>query len=392
MKRVLSVLFVLSVLACGKRGDPKPPVPVIPQATTDLLVTQRADKVLLSWSYPSLTTAGRSLTDVHRISVYRYVEELPPPPAGRDPKTLQPGDIDVTEPQAIALFAKVPELPQAQFVKLSTKVDSIEKANLGAATAGARLLYTDSPPLRAVDGRPVRLTYAVVTEGAEARSMPSNLAILVPLPVAVPPTGVTAEAKAEGVTVSWSEPKQSIGNQGAPVISGYNIFRSAPGEELGELATPINTAPIKGTMYTDTPAYGEHAYRVSAVATTGPPLLQSDPSEAARVTYRDLVPPPTPAKITALVEPNAVRLIWDAVNASDLAGYRLYRGEAVGFGATLQDLGSYDMLNRTVTETTFVDTKMNLGISYRYGVTSIDKNGNQSKQVWTEWVVVPKTP
>ncbi|HJQ40626.1 MAG TPA: hypothetical protein VKB93_26070 [Thermoanaerobaculia bacterium] len=385
-QRVLLVLVVLSVFACGKRGDPKPPVPVIPQATTDLLLTQRAGKVLLSWSYPSLTTAGKSLTDIRRITIYRYVEELPVPPAGKL------ADVDTTEPQPIALFSKVPTLPQAQFVKLSTKVDSIEKANLGSVTAGSRLLYTDSPPLRATDGRPVRLTYAVVTEGSTARSAPSNLAIVVPLPVGVPPAGVTAQAKAEGVTVSWSEPKQSVDAKGAPVISGYNIFRTAPGEELDDLATPINTAPVKGTMYTDTPAYGEHAYRVSAVAWTGPPLLQSDPSEAARVTYKDLVPPAAPAKITALVETNAVRLIWDEVAAPDLAGYRLYRGEATGFGETLKDLGSYDLLNRTVTGTTFTDTTMNLGISYRYAVTAIDKNGNQSPRVWTEWLVVPKTP
>ena len=49
-------------------------------------------------------------------------------------------------------------------------------------------------------------------------------------------------------------------------------------------------------------------------------------------------------------------------------------------------------LNRTVTETTFADTTMEHGISYRYAVASVDKNGNQSAQVWTEWVVVPKTP
>jgi hypothetical protein len=342
--------------------------------------------VLLSWSYPSLTTAGKSLTDIRRISVFRYVEEFPVPPAGKL------ADVDTTEPQAIALFSKVPTLPQAQFVKLSTKVDSIEKANLGSVTTGARLLYTDSPPLRSTDGRAVRLTYAVVTEGATARSAPSNLAIVVPLPVAIPPAGVTAHAKAEGVTVSWSEPKQSVGDSGAPVISGYNIFRTAPGEELEELVTPINTAPVKGTMYTDTPAYGDHAYRVAAVAWTGPPLLQSDPSEAARVTYKDLVPPSAPAKITALVETNAVRLIWDEVTAPDLGGYRLYRGEATGFGETVKDLGSYDLLNRTITETTFTDTTMNLGISYRYAVAAIDKNGNLSSKVWTEWLVVPKTP
>ena len=47
-------------MACGKRGDPRPPVPVIPAATSDLVVTQRADRVLLSWAYPALTTAGKT--------------------------------------------------------------------------------------------------------------------------------------------------------------------------------------------------------------------------------------------------------------------------------------------------------------------------------------------
>ena len=83
-RRSLFVLAALLVLACGKRGDPKPPVPVIPQATTDLVVTQRAGQVILSWSYPALTTAGRSLTGIERISVYRYVEELPTSAFERD--------------------------------------------------------------------------------------------------------------------------------------------------------------------------------------------------------------------------------------------------------------------------------------------------------------------
>jgi hypothetical protein len=391
VKRVLLLFFVLAI-ACGKRGDPKPPVPVIPQATTDLVVTQRADKVLLSWSYPSMTTAGKSLTDIRRISVFRYVEDLPVAPGGRDPKTLQPGDVDPTEPQPIAMFSKIPTIPEAQFVKLSTRVDSMEKANLANATAGARLLFTDSPPLRSTDGRPVRLTYAIVTEASAARSAPSNLAIIVPLPVAIPPADVKAEAKANGVTVSWSEPKESVGNQGAPVITGYYIYRTAYKETPTELTVPINTAPVKGTMYTDVPAFGDHDYRVAAVATTGPPILQSELSAPVSVRFKDLVPPPVPAKITALVETNTIRLLWDAVTAPDLAGYRLYRGEGVGFGATVKDLGSYDLLNRTLTETTYADAKIELGISYRYAVTSIDTSGNESAKVWTDWQVAPKTP
>jgi len=41
-------LVLLVLAACGKRGDPHPPVPLIPHATSDLVVTQRGGKVTLA--------------------------------------------------------------------------------------------------------------------------------------------------------------------------------------------------------------------------------------------------------------------------------------------------------------------------------------------------------
>jgi hypothetical protein len=382
-RKTLLAVLVLATFACGKRGDPRPPVPVIPAATTDLVVTQRADRVLLSWSYPALSTAGRSLTDVRRISVYRFEEELPVSPGGRDPKTLMPGDVDTTEPQPIVLFSRIPTVAEAQFTKLSKRINSIEKANLADATVGSRLLYTDTPPFRTTDGRPMRLTYAVVTEGAEARSHVSNLVTIVPLPVGVAPSGVKAEAKPEGVTVSWTPPATSITGEAGPVVSGYNIYRTTPGAALGDLPTPVNTAPVKGTMYVDTPGYGEHEYRVAAVATTGPPPIQSDLSEPVRITFRDLVPPPAPASVTALLETKVVRLLWDPVDVADLAGYNVYRIE-----------GPYRLkLTPSATkDANFLDISIDIGIAYTYEVTAIDQSGNESGTVKTEPVTVPKTP
>src|SRR3954454_18262944 len=112
-KRVV-VLLAVVVLACGKRGHPFPPVPVIPKATTDLLVAQRGPKVLLSWSYPSMTTAGKTMTGLRRVVVWRSVEELPVSQPPRDTKTLLPGDVDPTVPQAIQLFSKIPTMSAAQ--------------------------------------------------------------------------------------------------------------------------------------------------------------------------------------------------------------------------------------------------------------------------------------
>jgi hypothetical protein len=385
MKRPLLLLIVL-VIACGKRGDPHPPVPVIPKGTTDLLVTQRADQVILSWSYPSLTTAGRSLTDIRRITVYRYVEALPVP----DPRTAATIAVDPSIPEPIALFTKIPTLAQAQFIKLSNRVDSIEKANLGSASAGSKLVFIDRPQFRSADGRPVRLTYAVVTEGATARGEYSNLATIVPLPVATPPAGLTATAKAEGVELKWNEPKTSVRGEEAPVILGYRIYRNAPGESINEFAVPINAPPVRGTTFLDTPSYGEHEYRVSAVAADGP-VLQSDLSAPVKVTFKDLVAPPAPTSLTALIETKAVRLLWEPVDASDLAGYRLYRSEGMGH-VDIKDIGTVPLVNEIVTGTTYVDPNPNLGIAYRYAVTAVDKSGNESPRTWTEWVVAPKTP
>ncbi|HEV7764496.1 MAG TPA: hypothetical protein VGQ76_05805 [Thermoanaerobaculia bacterium] len=390
-RKTLAALLLL-VLACGKRGDPRPPVPVIPKATTDLLVTQRADQVILSWSYPALTTAGKSLTDIRRITVFRYVEALPVATA-IDPKPSIPASIDSSTPQPILLFSKIPQLPQAQFIKLSERIDSIEKANLANATAGAKLVYTDKPPFRSSDGRPVRVTYAVVTEGATARGEISNLAILVPLPVATPPAGLTATAKPEGITLTWQEPKTSVSGEEAPIISGYRIYRSAPGETLNEFAAPINAPAARAATYTDTPPYGEYEYRVTAIASEDP-LLQSNASEPARVVYRDLIAPPAPATVTPLVELNAIRIIWEPVEATDLAGYRVYRMEGVGH-TDIRDTGAagtIQLVPQPMTETTYLNKPVTLGIAFRYAITSVDKTGNESAKTWSDWIVAPKTP
>jgi hypothetical protein len=391
-RKTLLALLAFAAIACGKRGDPRPPVPVIPAATTDLVVTQRANRVVLSWTYPSLTTAGRSLTGIRRISILRYVEPLPVAPGGRDPKTLMPGDVDPTQPQPVVLFSRVPTVPQAQFEKLSERVESIESANLANATAGARLLFTDTPPFRSQDGRPVRLTYAVVTEGEDARSQPSNLAILVPLPVGVAPGGLTITPKAEGVTLAWTAPATAVTGDAAPIITGYNIYRTAPGTPAEELSAPANTAPVTGTTWVDTPPYGEHEYRVAAVAATGPPLVQSELSAAVKVNFRDLVAPAAPATLTPLIETRAVRLIWERVDAADLAGYRVYRTEGMGHENQIREIGTVNLFADPITTTDYVDRGADPGIAYRYAVTAVDKSGNESSRTWTSWVVVPKTP
>jgi len=380
VKRFCALLLIAAAVACGKRGDPRPPVPIIPKATSDLVVTQRGTKVILTWSYPSLTTAGKNLTDIRRIVVYRASEELPVAPAGT---------VDTSVPQPVNLFAKIPPLTPTQFLKQRTRLDAIDASSLPSVTNGAKLVYEDTPQIHTSDGRPIRQTYAVATETTSARSDVSNLAALVPIDVPSPPYDLKAAAKAQGIILSWEKPSDA-----RPDLPGYNVYRRGEKESEDVLAAPINAAPVSETTYTDTPPYGTFTYVVRAVAATGTPRIESEPSTAVTATFKDLTPPPAPASMNALVETHAVRLVWDPVTAPDLAGYMLYREEAAGHPDQpgMKSVGVIDLIHHLISTTTYVDPDALLGITYRYAVTAVDKNGNESERVWTPWVTVPKTP
>ena len=86
-----------------------------------------------------------------------------------------------------------------------------------------------------------------------------------------------------------------------------------------------------------------------------------------------------------------MRLVWDPVEAADLVGYKVYRIE--GSGIPISTISKPLPLTPTaITTTYFRDTGVNLGISYYYLLTTIDKTGNESAPAKTDWVLVPKTP
>ena len=382
MKRLILVALAVLLVACGKRGDPRPPVPVIPQAVSDLVVTQQPARIVLTWSYPSLTTAGRPLTGIRRIHVYRYIEQAPVSPTGRDPQVLVPAAADPNVPAPVALFSTLPTLSPVQFARLRERVTSIEEANLAGATVGSKLVFEDEPSFHAADGRPVRITYAVVTEGHDARSDLSNLATIVPLDVAVPPPSLTAAPGAAGVVLTWSAPESAAaGGDARPIVTGYNVYRTAAGQPFEALASPINTAPVTATTYTDTPSYGDWEYRVTAVASDAP-RIESDPSAVVAATFKDLVAPPPPKNVTALAETKQVRLIWEAVDAADLSGYNVYRTEQ----------GTRLRLAFRVTQPQFSDISIQPGTTYTYQVSSLDANGNESEVTNSQPILVPRTP
>lgn len=366
------------VAACGRRGDPAPPVPVIPQAASDLVVTQRGTNVILRWAFPTLTAAGTKLPALRRLTVYRYVESLPVTEMGRQAPAADPGQIDPSRPMEPQLFARMPLLTPQQFNKLRERVATIEEKDIPAYTAGARVLFEDAAPLQSEDGRPVRIYYAVTAHGPAVESPISNVVHIVPLTPPSSPRALSVSARAEGIELTWEPPS----NAGEVRPAGYNVYRFPPAGSIFDLGEPVNQTPVADTRFLDAPSYGSYRYLVTAVRDAGPPAVESDPTPTVLAEFKDLVAPGVPANVVTLREASAVRLIWDAVDAPDLAGYRIYR-EVGGGARTL-------LTTEPVVETTYRDQVSQLGVTYRYSVSSIDRNGNESALATAPEILLPR--
>ena len=370
MKATTAILLVLFLIGCGKKGNPTPPVPIIPRTTSDLAVAQRGPTVVLSFSYPSLTSAGTKLPSIQRIAILRHAEPLPPSLAGRDPREVTPGETDPGVAREIALFENVPLIPAPAFARLSREIDAIDGDEMPEFTLGAEILYSDTPPVRDEVGTPLRYTYSVVTEGPGGRSDLSNLASIVPLAVAQPPSNLRADAGAAVVRLDWDAPSLSIVEGVEPSLIGYNIYRFPPEGEIRDLGNPLNgPSPVGETTFSDTPAYGTHRYIVTAVSSTGPPVIESDPTSSILVEFRDRVAPEPPPEVITLAEDGAVRLLWEAVEAPDFAGYLVYR---------LSETRQKVLLTpKPISETNFRDATPERGMTYTYWVSSVDTSGNE---------------
>jgi fibronectin type 3 domain-containing protein len=83
------------------------------------------------------------------------------------------------------------------------------------------------------------------------------------------------------------------------------------------------------------------------------------------VTPVDRYPPPVPTGLRAVQEGGGITLLWEAVDAPDLAGYVVLRADSDG--ADMMPL-TRDLL----TATTYRDTTVAAGGTYGYAVLAVD--------------------
>jgi len=345
--------------ACGKKGDPLPPLRPTPAAVTGLRVAQRGDQLEIRF------TAPRASTDGARLPVLE-VELLVADREGDLPKVALTRRIKVAPGETVAESQPLP--PPGTALRVAAR--AIAKGHQGRPGELVRL--TVVPPLSPPRGLAAGLTAEAVSLSWEG-DVPAPLPTPVPTPTPTPPPpGEPAQAPGEPALPTASPegkaPKAPPTPKPAPkpFTPGFFIYRRAAG---GRFEAPLPGAAPERTFLDPSPQPGESVcYEVRAVA-SAEPLVESAPSNEACIDVKDIKAPAAPTGLTALPRDDGVEISWSPSSEADLMGYRVYRVRRGGEYETIAEV--------TVPETVFLDPAP-AGRTLRYVVTALDKAGNES--------------
>ena len=173
------------------------------------------------------------------------------------------------------------------------------------------------------------------------------------------PTGVTADASHDSVTLSWTAPASGS------AVTGYRVLRGTDANSLTAIAQDTGSA---GTEYTDSTVAEETTYFYAVLALS----QDGDGAQSATISAATpAAPQPVPSAPTSLVATpshDQVTLSWDDPQNSSITGYQIWRGADAASLASIQaDTGS--------TATTYVDGTVTAETAYHYAVSAINAAG-----------------
>lgn len=342
MKRRCGFLSIAVLLcaACGKIGDPLPPIPKAPLIVSELTATQQGTSIILSFPVAKETRTDK----LKRVDIYRLIEPTAAPPG-------------ITADDYLTGAAMIASLPEAQLPARTSVITYVDPIDFKVANDQTRYRY--AVRLVNLDDRPADL---------------SNYASLTPLStVAEPPLGLKANVTQTTVEISWQPPAANLNGSAPANVSGYNLYRRVGGQ-----VTKVNAAPLKETRYVEKQfqfgtAY-EYSVRALSLPRAGAPLteiIESNASLPLTITPQDTFPPTAPTSITIASRGGLISLFWPANPEPDVVGYNLYRSE---------DEKTWTKITpRPVTTITFSDRQVQIGKRYFYQITAVDNAGNESK-------------
>ncbi len=368
---LLAALVTFS--GCGKKGDPQPPIRMIPAPTTDLAAVQRDGDVLLDFGYPQATAAGTPLGSLSEVAVWELVWRVP---AG----------------------APVPTTADSrQFLAGARPVVVLDHDELAAAIDGDRVRLTvpvpppppPSPAASAVPGvvtaAPAAPAEPAATEPAPAPAPaePAPREGATPAPPAAPEEGGTpagTPAPAPGETpapAAAPAPAPELAPPGGLAMVALAIKTQGPSGEESALsnliAYPIQTAPAPATgLGVEGGAGGVKVswqYPLSETPSTEPETPAApEPGDGAETPALEPGPAAeTPAAVPA-AEAGATAPATEATAASgEVSGFDVYRRQATErtYGKPLRFVGPRSR--------SFLDESAVFGQRYIYTVTAVSE-------------------
>jgi predicted small lipoprotein YifL len=402
--------LLLPLAGCGKKGPPLAPLARVPGQVAELTAARSGDAVHLTVLVPVANVGGDSPADISSVEIYAVTAEREPVVGEREPgpewTLVHRLPVRRPVPPAPPTPAGVPPVPplpiepgvdQGQRVTIheTLTADLLEPVEVAAAVpvaaadtepdAGRPALAL--PLVAPASDRTARRFYAaraVARRGrtgqwSAIRSVPTASPIAAPV-VAAP----TYDAAA--VTITWASPPGATVAPPPPEEGGlpsrpfgpaapataYNVYAAAadPAPDALGLVTrpaPLNPAPIEGTTFAVSGVtFGEErCFAVRTLTTVGGATIESPASAPVCVTPRDTFAPPAPSALEAVGGAGVISLIWEAVEAPDLAGYLVFRGENGAEPST-------PLTSAPIRDSSFEDRGVTPGVRYTYVVVAVD--------------------
>jgi titin len=207
-------------------------------------------------------------------------------------------------------------------------------------------------------------TFTVRAGNAIGLGPASNALSAIPEAPGLPPSEPRSLAAspnlAAGVGLTWSAPA----SPGTSPITGYRIYRGAPGGALafhaliGDTLSFVDTAVVNG---------GQYAYAVSAVNAVG------EGARSTQVIAQRGTAPSAPRNVSASAGGKGITLKWSAPSStggSAVTGYRIYRSTASGGETFLVAVAAGTM--------TYLDSAVARKTRYFYWVTAVNVLGESA--------------
>ena len=361
---ILLPLVVAAALhaACGKRGDPLPPLRRTPQPVTELRLAQRGQELEVRLQAPRATTEGERLGVV-------TLELLRAQGAGDFQKTAArqtvkaaPGErLELREPLPaagtvvrVAIVATSDKrssvLSQIRSLLVAEAVAAPSALEAKLETEGVRLTFTAPDPLPPWIEPSPEPKHTPPPPGGAAGDAPPPGDAPAPSPQPTPTPEATASPEAA-----------------APTTAGFSLYRRA---ENGSYAAPLAGEPLRETSFMDATApLGGRVCYVARTVVSGEPLVESEPSNESCVSVEDRKAPAAPQGVAALTTEAGLEVSWSPSPEPDLALYRVYRQARGGEPERIAEVKP--------PETSALDGDAAAG-RFVYSVSAVDAAGNES--------------